>query len=154
MGGTVMLILCAMSFGGIMERTGQLGTLARKSLSMAKSTGSLITATILTSIGVNILAADQYLSVVVPGRMYAAEYQARGLHPTNLSRALEDGGTITSVLVPWNTCGAYMSTTLGVATGAYLPFCFLNLLNPVIGILYGYTGWTIRKAEPGDVADG
>src|SRR5690606_4228711 len=116
MADTVLLVLCAMSFGGVMEHTGQLRTLAAKSLAAAKSTGSLIAATILTSIGVNVLAADQYLAVVVPGRMYAAEYRARGLDPKNLSRALEDGGTITSPLIPWNTCGAFMASTLGVAT--------------------------------------
>ena len=145
---TVILVLCAMSFGGIMERTGQLRTLASKTLAVAKSTGSLIAATILTSIGVNILAADQYLAVVVPGRMYAHEYEARGLHPKNLSRALEDGGTITSPLIPWNTCGAFMSSTLGVATLAYLPWCFLNLINPIIGAILGFTGWTVDEIEP------
>ncbi len=151
MASTVLLVLCAMSFGGIMERTGQLRTLAGKTLAMAKSNGSLVAATILTSIGVNILAADQYLAIVVPGRMYAHEYAARGLHAKNLSRALEDGGTITSPLVPWNTCGAFMSATLGVSTLAYLPWCFLNLVNPLVGILLGYTGWTIAKANPDDL---
>ncbi|NVB37273.1 Na+/H+ antiporter NhaC [Pseudenhygromyxa sp. WMMC2535] len=145
MAGTVLLVLCAMSFGGIMEHTGQLRALASKTLAAAKSTGSLIAATILTAIGINVLAADQYLAVVVPGRMYAHEYAARGLHPKNLSRALEDGGTITSPLIPWNTCGAFMSSTLGVATLAYLPWCFLNLLNPIIGVLLGFTGWTIAS---------
>lgn len=152
MSNTVLLVLCAMSFGGIMERTGQLRTLAATTLSAAKSNGSLIAATILTSIGINILAADQYLAIVVPGRMYAHEYAARGLHAKNLSRALEDGGTITSPLIPWNTCGAFMSSTLGVATLAYLPWCFLNLINPLIGILLGATGWTIAKADPAVVA--
>lgn len=150
MSDTVLLILCAMCFGGIMERSGQLQTLATKTLAAAKSTGSLIGATILTSIGINILAADQYLAIVVPGRMYSAEYQARGLDPKNLSRALEDGGTITSPLIPWNTCGAFMSTTLDVATLSYLPWCFLNLLNPIIGVLLGFTGWTIARIEPSD----
>lgn len=148
MAPTVLLVLCAMSFGGIMERTGQLRTLAAKTLAAATSTGSLIAATILTAIGINVLAADQYLAIVVPGRMYASEYAARGLHAKNLSRALEDGGTITSPLIPWNTCGAFMSSTLGVATLAYLPWCFLNLVNPLIGILIGFTGWTIAPADP------
>jgi NhaC family Na+:H+ antiporter len=149
MASTVLLVLCAMSFGGIMEHTGQLRTLASKSLAAAKSTGSLIAATILTAIGVNILAADQYLAIVVPGRMYAPEYEARGLAAHNLSRALEDGGTITSPLVPWNTCGAFMAGTLGVATLAYLPWCFLNLLNPIVGMVLGFTGWSIdRREEP------
>jgi NhaC family Na+:H+ antiporter len=150
MASTVLLVLCAMSFGGIMERTGQLKTLASKTLAAANSTGSLITATILTAIGVNILAADQYLAIVIPGRMYAAEYRERGLDPSNLSRALEDGGTITSPLVPWNTCGAFMASTLGVATAAYLPYCFLNLLNPIIGMVLGFTGWKITKMASSD----
>jgi NhaC family Na+:H+ antiporter len=151
MASTVLLVLCAMSFGGIMEHTGQLKTLASKSLAAAKSTGSLIAATILTAIGVNILAADQYLAIVVPGRMYAPEYAERGLAPQNLSRALEDGGTITSPLVPWNTCGAFMASTLGVATLEYLPWCFLNLLNPIVGMVLGFTGWSIiRIATPAD----
>jgi NhaC family Na+:H+ antiporter len=145
MASTVLLVLCAMSFGGVMERTGQLQTLARKTLAAAKSTGSLIAATVLTSIGVNILAADQYLAIVIPGRMYATEYRERGLDPVNLSRALEDGGTITSPLIPWNTCGAFMSSTLGVATLAYLPYCFLNLINPIVGVVLGFTGWTITR---------
>ncbi|MFO7564251.1 MAG: Na+/H+ antiporter NhaC [Enhygromyxa sp.] len=145
MANTVLLVLCAMSFGGIMEQTGQLRTLASKSLAAAKSTGSLIAATVLTALGVNILAADQYLAIVVPGRMYAAEYRERGLDPKNLSRALEDGGTITSPLIPWNTCGAFMSTTLGVATLSYAPYCFVNLLNPIIGVVLGFTGWTIAR---------
>lgn len=153
MSSTVLLVLCAMSFGGIMERTGQLKTLAGKTLAAAKSTGSLIAATILTSIGVNILAADQYLAIVVPGRMYAAEYRERGLDPKNLSRALEDGGTITSPLVPWNTCGAFMAGTLGVATFAYLPYCFLNLINPIIGMVLGFTGWTIAPLADDDPDD-
>ncbi len=148
MASTVILVLCAMSFGGIMERTGQLRTLAAKTLAAAKSNGSLVAATILTAIGINILAADQYLAIVVPGRMYAPEYAARGLDPKNLSRALEDGGTITSPLIPWNTCGAFMSSTLGVATLAYIPWCFLNLINPIVGIVLGYTGWTITKLDP------
>lgn len=156
MADTVLLVLCAMSFGGIMERTGQLRTLACKTLAAAKSTGSLIAATILTSLGINILAADQYLAIVIPGRMYAGEYRQRGLDPKNLSRALEDGGTITSPLIPWNTCGAFMSSTLGVATLAYVPYCFLNLLNPLIGIVLGYTGWTIARLseDPRSASEG
>jgi Na+:H+ antiporter, NhaC family len=154
MSKTVLLVLCAMSFGGIMERTGQLEVLARKTLAAAKSTGSLIAATVLTSLGINILAADQYLAIVIPGRMYAAEYRARGLDPKNLSRALEDGGTITSPLIPWNTCGAFMATTLGVSTLTYLPYCFVNLLNPIIGVLLGFTGWTIvRLANDASASD-
>jgi NhaC family Na+:H+ antiporter len=153
MAETVMLILCAMSFGGVMERTGMLRSIGRRLLRLGRSTGSLIASTILTSIAMNILAADQYIAIVVPGRMYAPEYAERGLDPKNLSRALEDGGTLTSPLVPWNTCGAFMASTLGVATGAYLPYCLLNLINPVIGIVYGFTGWTIARRAPDPRAD-
>jgi len=89
----------------------------------------------------------------VPGRMYRDAYAAAGLHPKNLSRCLEDAGTMTSALVPWNTCGAYMSKTLGVSTFAYAPFAFVLLLNPLISTFLGYTGWTIAKAEPADAVE-
>jgi NhaC family Na+:H+ antiporter len=148
MGSTVILILCAMSFGGVMERTGMLGTLAAQLLRLATTTGRLVAVTIATAAGINIVAGDQYISIVVPGRMYAEAYRERGLHPKNLSRALEDGGTITSPLVPWNTCGAFMSGTLMVSTGAYLPYAVLNYVNPIIGILYGFLGFTITPADP------
>jgi NhaC family Na+:H+ antiporter len=153
MGSTVILILCAMVFGGAMERTGMLRTIGQRLLSLGKSSGSLIASTILTSIAMNILAADQYIAVVVPGRMYAAEYAARGLHPKNLSRALEDSGTMTSALVPWNTCGAFMGTTLGVSALAYAPFAFMNLLTPFISVFYGYTGITMVELEESEGDD-
>lgn len=145
---TVSLILCAMCFGGVMEKAGFLEAIARSILKFANSTGSLVLATIITIISINILAGDQYLSIVIPGRMYKSIYDERGLHPKNLSRILEDAGTITSPLVPWNTCGSFMSTTLGVATMAYLPYCFLNLINPLVSIFYGYTGITMEKLKP------
>jgi NhaC family Na+:H+ antiporter len=143
MGDTVTLVLCAMSFGGVMEHTGMLQTLAERLLRVAKTAGTLVVTTVLTSIGINVIAADQYIAIVVPGRMYAGAYRRMGLHPKNLSRAIEDGGTITSPLVPWNTCGAFMAGTLMVPTGAYFAYAFLNLLNPVISILYGLLGWSI-----------
>jgi NhaC family Na+:H+ antiporter len=145
---TVALILCALAFGGVMERSGMLGVLAGAVLRFARTTGSLVFVTVATCMGMNVIAPDQYLSVVVPGRMYRAAYHRAGLHPKNLSRALEDGGTLSSPLVPWNTCGAYMWATLGVFPFAYLPFAFLNLLNPLVSILYGFTGWTMHKADP------
>ena len=95
----------------------------------------------------NVLAPDQYLSIIVPGRMYQDAYRKRGLHMKNLSRALEDGGTLSSPLVPWNTCGAFMFATLGVHPFAYLPFAIVNLLNPVISVFYGYTGITMHPAS-------
>ncbi|MBE2214023.1 MAG: Na+/H+ antiporter NhaC [Opitutaceae bacterium] len=145
---TVALIVCALSFGGVMERTGMLGVIAAAILRVAKSTGSLIAATVCTCLGMNIIAPDQYLSIVVPGRMYREAYHKAGLHPKNLSRALEDSGTLTSPLVPWNSCGAYMWATLGVFPFHYAPFAFLNLINPLISILLGYLGWTITKVPP------
>ena len=142
---TVALILCAMSFAGVLEGTGMLKEIALKILPIAKSTGSLVTATILTCIGTNIIAGDQYLSIVLPGRIYKKIYDERGLKPKNLSRVLEDGGTLTSSLIPWNSGGAFMWATLGVYPLAYAPFAFLNLINPLISIFYGYTGITMEK---------
>ena len=142
---TVVLIVCALSFGGVMERSGMLATLAGSILRMAKSTGGLVLATLCTCIGMNVLASDQYLAIVVPGRMYRAAYEKRGLAAVNLSRALEDSGTLTSVLIPWNTCGAFMIATLGLEPWTYVPFCFLNLINPVVSAFYGFTGLTMIK---------
>lgn len=142
---TVSLILCALTFGGVMERTGLLAVLARAILRMARSVGGLVAATIATCFGMNVIASDQYLSIIVSGRMYREAYQQRGLHPKLLSRTLEDGGTLSSPLVPWNTCGAFMATTLSVSTWAYLPYAFLNLLNPIVAIIIGFAGWKIAR---------
>ncbi len=142
---TIWLIMSAMMFGAVMEKTGMLEAIAGRILRLAKGTGALIAMTLGTSIGMNVVASDQYIAIVLPGRMFRAEYTKRRLHPKNLSRCLEDAGTMTSALVPWNTCGAFMSTTLGVATVAYLPYCFLNLLNPIISMIYGFTGFSIQK---------
>lgn len=144
---TVALIICALGFGGVMERTGQLAALARAVLSIARGTGQLITATVITCFGMNILAPDQYLSIVVPGRMYREAYERAELQPKVLSRTLEDAGTLSSPLVPWNTCGAFMSTTLGVGALSYAPYAFLNLLCPLIAIVFGFTGWTIARGK-------
>jgi NhaC family Na+:H+ antiporter len=100
----------------------------------------------------NVVASDQYIAIVLPGRMFRAEYERRGLHPKNLSRSLEDAGTLTSPLVPWNTCGAFMAQTLGVATFAYAPFAFFNLINPFIALAFGFTGFTIERLEPAAAA--
>ena len=140
---TVWLILCAMVFGSAMDHTGLLNCLVKYALSFVDSNGSLISTTIFTCIGANIITSDQYVSIVLPGRMYKLEYENRKLDPKNLSRTLEDSATITSPLVPWNTCGAYMSGTLGIATFAYLPWCFFNLICPVIALLYGFFNFKI-----------
>ena len=142
---TVSLILCALTLGGILERTGMLEAIANGLLSIAKGRFGLVLATILSCIFTNLVTGEQYLSIVLPGRMYKDAYRKQGLHPKNLSRALEDSGTLTSPLIPWNTCGAYMFATLGVSPVAYLPFCFLNLINPLVSLLYGATGITMEK---------
>ncbi len=144
---TIWLVVTAMAFGAVLEHAGILQRLIESALKAAKSTGSLIMTVVLTAIGINIVAADQYIAIVLPGRMYKAEFERRGLAPKNLSRVIEDSGTLTSPLVPWNTCGAYMAATLGVATFAYLPFAFFNLINPFVSIIYGFTGFTIEKIE-------
>lgn len=143
----IWLILSALMFGGVMEETGMLRKLVTALLRLVHGTGSLIATTIFTCIGINIVASDQYMSIVLPGRMFKMEYERRELAPENLSRTLEDSGTLTSPLIPWNTCGAYMAGTLGVATFAYLPFAFFNLINPLIAIILGFTGISIKKID-------
>jgi NhaC family Na+:H+ antiporter len=145
---TVWLIICAMAFGAVMEAAGLLERLIRGVLTLARSTGSLIAATIGTAFGCNLVAADQYMAIVLTGRLFKPEYERRGLAPENLSRALEDGGTLTSPLVPWNTCGAYMAATLGVATLDYLPYVFFNLISPVLASILAYAGYKILVARP------
>lgn len=144
---TVWLIVCAMIFGGIMERNGMLKRLAQSIIRLAHSTGSLVASTAGTCITFNLTASDQYIAIVVPGRMFRQEFEDRGLAPENLSRTLEDSGTVTSVLIPWNTCGAYQSSVLGVATMAYLPYCFFNILSPFMTILFAYANIKIRKVD-------
>lgn len=144
---TVWLIICAMTFGGVLEKLGMLQKITQVIVSKAKSTGSLIATTAATALGFNITASDQYLAIVVPGKMFAEEYKKRGLAPENLSRTLEDAGTVTSVLVPWNTCGAVQSNVLGIATGEYFMYCFFNLISPLMTVTFGYFGIKIAKIE-------
>lgn len=145
--GTIWLILSAMIFGGIMERSGMLKRIAKSVISLVNSTGSLVASTVGTCVFFNITASDQYLAIVVPGRMYSDIYRERGLAPENLSRSLEDSGTVTSVLIPWNTCGAYHAGVLGVATFTYLPYCFFNILSPFMSIAFAYFNIKIRKLK-------
>lgn len=145
---TVWLIMSAMVFGSVLEHTGLLRRFVEVILVRAHSTGSLITSTIATCIATNILTADQYMAIVMPGRMYKEEFARRGLAPVNLSRTLEDGGTITSPLVPWNTCGAYMHGVLNVSPLDYIFYAFFNLINPVLAIIYAYCGIKILKLTP------
>ena len=144
---TVWLIISAMCFGGAMEKTGLLDRIVLTALKGVRGTGSLILTTVVTSVGMNIIAADQYIAIVLPGRMYQVEFKRRGLAPQNLSRTLEDAGTMTSALVPWNTCGAFMASTLGVPTLAYAPYAFMNLASPLIAILYGMINFKITPLE-------
>lgn len=142
---TISLVMLAMSLGGILESTGILETLVNGLLKFAKSTGSLIATTVATCISANVIACDQYLSILLPGRMYLSAYKKRGLQPKVLSRTIEDAGTMTSPLVPWNTCGAFMAGTLGVATVEYAPFAFLCIISPIIAIVYGFFNIKIAK---------
>lgn len=145
---TTWLVMTALMFGAIMEKTGLLEVFVRSILKIARSTGSLIASTITTCIGTNLVAADQYIAIVVPGRMFKEEYKKRGLKSVNLSRTLEDGGTITSPLIPWNTCGAYMQSVLMINPLDYAVYAFFNLINPVLAIIYAYIGIKILKIEP------
>jgi NhaC family Na+:H+ antiporter len=142
---TIWLIICAMCFGGVMEATGLLQKITRKIVSYSKSSGSLIATTAGTCVFFNATASDQYLAIVVPGKMFASTFKKRGLKPENLSRTLEDSGTVTSVLFPWNTCGATQASVLGVATGTYWMYCFFNLLSPIMTIIYGYFNIKIAR---------
>lgn len=151
---TVWLILMSMVFGGVMEVSGMLERIGQSILTLVKGTGSLIAATIASAFTINVTAGDQYLAIVLPGRMFRPTYEKMGLAPQNLSRSLEDAGTLTSVLVPWNTCGAYFATVLGVSTAAYLPFCFFNLVNPFIAIIIGAIGFKIEKSHQEESSSG
>ena len=144
---TIWLILSAMIFGGVMESGGLLRRITRPVIQRVQSTGGLVAATAGTCIFFNVTASDQYISIVVPGRMFRKSYQEKGLKPEVLSRTLEDTGTMTSVLVPWNTCGATQSKVLGVATTDYLPYCFFNLLSPLMSVLYAYLNIKIRRGK-------
>ena len=144
---TLLLIFCAMIFSGSIEATGLLRRVAEPIVKYAQNTGSLIATNASTCLFFNITTSDQYMSIVVPGRMFFDTYKEKGLAPKNLSRTLEDSGTVTSVLIPWNSCGATQSAILGVATLTYLPFCFFNLLSPLMTIAYGYLGIKIEKIK-------
>lgn len=150
---TVWLIIAAMVYGGVMEASGFLNKITEAMIKNVKSIAGLITSTGITCIFTNLTTSDQYLSVLIPGRMYAEAYKKRSLAPENLSRTLEDTGTVTSVLIPWNTCGAYHAAVLGVATLSYLPFVFFCLISPIATLLVAFTGYKIKmiKASDSDV---
>jgi Na+:H+ antiporter, NhaC family len=143
---TVWLILGALSFAAVIEHAGFLDRLLAPIVARAATRGRLILAVNASGVGLNVIAGDQYVAVVLPGRMFRREFARRGLAPQVLSRAVEDSGTVTSVLVPWNTCGAYISGVLGVPTGSYFPYCFFNFLSPVLDVLFGFIGFKVPNA--------
>ena len=151
--GTIWLILSAMIFGGVMDASGMLKRITEVIISMVNSTGSLVTSTAASCVFFNITASDQYLAIVVPGKMFEKIYKERGLAPENLSRTLEDSGTVTSVLIPWNTCGAAQSNVLGVATLTYFPYCFFNIISPFMTIFFAFAGIKIAKLAGGKKED-
>lgn len=143
--GTIWLILCAMVFGGIMDAIGALARISQTLLKLAHTTFGLFASTVGSCLALNITASDQYLAIVVPGKMFAKAYKEKGLAPENLSRTLEDSGTVTSVLIPWNTCGAYQSGTLGVSTFDYLPYAFFNILSPFMTLIFAAFNIKIKQ---------
>jgi NhaC family Na+:H+ antiporter len=144
---TVWLIICALAFGGAMQAAGMLQRITRSVLKGVNSVGSLIAATTGTCIFFNITASDQYLAIVVPGRMFSDAYKDQGLAPENLSRTLEDSGTVTSVLIPWNTCGVAQSGVLGVDVLTYAFYAFFNWISPLMTMLFGFMGWKIAPLK-------
>lgn len=143
--GTIWLIICAMVFGGIMDAIGALETISKALLNLFKSTFGLFASTVLSCVTLNVTASDQYLAIVVPGKMFAKAYRDKGLAPENLSRTLEDSGTVTSVLIPWNTCGAYHSGVLGVPVVDYFFYAIFSYLSPIVTLIVAALGYKIRK---------
>ncbi|MYL33637.1 Na+/H+ antiporter NhaC [Pontibacillus yanchengensis] len=147
---TISLTIVAMIFGGVLEGTGILKRMMDGMVDLVRSGRALIPTTVLTSFSTNVLMAEQYISIIIPARMYADSYTEKGLHRKNLSRAVEDGGTVTSVLVPWNTGGIFVAGTLGVETLSYVPYAFFNLATPIISIIFALIGFSIVKTKMQD----
>ncbi|WLQ53212.1 Na+/H+ antiporter NhaC [Streptomyces poriferorum] len=150
---TLWLIVGAVTFGALLEEFGLIGRLIDPMIRSAKSTGRLYVTVFASAFGLNIVAGDQYIALVLPSRVFRAEFIRRNLAPTNLSRLAADSGTVTSPLVPWNSCGAFMGAVLGVATLSYLPYAIFNYASPALSVLYGITGFKIEKVEPGSDQD-
>lgn len=146
---TVWLIVCAMTFGAVLQATGMLARMTQALVVGVNSTVGLVSRTVGACVAFNVLASDQYIAIVVPGKMMGDAYKDRGLAPENLSRTLEDAGTVTSVLIPWNTCGVAQSGILGVATLAYAPYCIFNWVSPLMTMLVAGLGWNIRRRDEG-----
>ena len=145
--GTIWLIICAMVFGGIMDAIGALERISIALLDWAQTTFQLFASTVASCLAINLTASDQYLSIVIPGKMFAKAYKERKLAPENLSRTLEDSGTVTSVLIPWNTCGAYQSSVLGVGVGEYFIYAIFNWISPFMTLLYAAFDIKIRALK-------
>jgi len=149
---TIFLICCAMVFGGIMDGIGALAKITRALLSVATTVFGLFASTVVSCLGLNIVASDQYLALVIPGKMFKKAYKDKGLAPQNLSRTLEDSGTVTSVLIPWNTCGAYQSSVLGVGVGEYMFYAIFNYLSPFMTLLFAALNFKIKKLAKAKIA--
>ena len=145
---TISLVICALAFGGAIKRIGCLDVFIETILLSCRTRASIMIANIFFCIGMNFLAADQYMSIVIPGQMFKETYKKLNLAPENLSRLLEDAGTLTSGIVPWSTCGALYYSVLGVSAFVYFPFCFMAYLNPLISALYAVTGFKLTPLDP------
>lgn len=145
--GTIWLIICAMVFGGVMDAIGALSRISKALLSLATTTFGLFASTVASCLALNVTASDQYLALVVPGKMFKKAYQDKGLAPENLSRTLEDSGTVTSVLVPWNTCGAYQSGVLGVSVADYFLYAFFNWISPFMTLIVAGLSIKIKQIK-------
>ena len=145
--GTIWLILCAMVFGGIMDAIGALARISSVLLNLATTTFILFASTVASCLVLNVTASDQYLAIVVPGKMFAKAYKDKNLAPENLSRTLEDSGTVTSVLIPHNTCGAYQAGVLGVNTMDYLPYAFFNIISPFMTLIVVALNFKIKHLK-------
>ena len=144
---TIWLIICAMVFGGVMDAIGALSRISKALLSLATSTFGLFASTVASCLALNVTASDQYLALVIPGKMFKKAYKDKGLAPENLSRTLEDSGTVTSVLVPWNTCGAFQSSVLGVSVADYFLYAFFNWISPFMTLLIAGLSFKIKQLK-------
>ena len=142
---TIFLIVCAMVFGGVMDAIGALARITNALLKVASSVFGLFASTVISCLGLNTIASDQYLAIVIPGKMFKKAFDDKGLAPENLSRTLEDSGTVTSVLIPWNTCGAYQSGVLGVGVGEYFIYAVFNWLSPFMTLFFAAFNIKIRQ---------
>ena len=144
---TIFLIACAMVFGGLMEAIGALAKITEELLKIAHTVFGLFASTVVSCIGLNVIASDQYLAIVIPGKMFKQAFHDKGLAPENLSRTLEDSGTVTSVLIPWNTCGAYQSTVLGVSVLDYFVYAIFNYLSPFMTLFFAAFNIKIKQLK-------